>query len=606
MVYRFRAGGPDASWTPVHYRGDARDIATGTPLRDIYDTNPLNTDFAAVDFDGQGDHVISRSAVGVLRQGLPTTPQKLRDKQGLTVQVWFRADDVSGSQVLLSNRNNGGFAIFLSGDQLVGHVYAAGGYQAVRSISRISAGAWYSVTLRAYVDGPTSDPSLILTLHIDHVLEGMELVSLAGGQSIVDSSIPLTLGIEAGQLDYPFNGRIHAATVRNYAMELSYLHVPALRDGGELMGAPSFEDGRPYGGAGSTWRPPDLSVDSAVFRARNPDDDTDNETVPIQATAHAFVPFVSDDYVVQGVAHSCEAGQSCSRNLLYLSYYWKTPGVETGSGREDVGCDALGRSKDGSCSMERKRNRSIIVEVDLDRKRVTRCWRLAGSSNEQRFGHVGGIAYFRGSVYVADSNKVTRYAVGQAPTTPIAADYECEELYREQFPSGNFREYPVAKSSYVSLFHSQSGHPEMVVGSSGDHGSVRVYRYGVDAHGNLSENYTASYWVPYSTQGVEIVYEHPNEYLVVSASEGVYKYPAVLASGKPPNSHIQYYPSAPKGLEDSARVGNTFWSASESGARYYQLRPTNPWTFFYPFIYTFEPSTMTWRRPTDWDFKKSQ
>jgi hypothetical protein len=242
--------------------------------------------------------------------------------------------------------------------------------------------------------------------------------------------------------------------------------------------------------------------------------------------------------------------------------------------------------------------------------RVTRCWRLAGAGNEQRFGHVGGIAYFEGDVYVADSKKVARYTVGTAPTAPMPADSQCADLDRAEFSSGNPREYGVASSSFISLSYDRDGYPEMLVGSSGNHDSVRVFRYPLTDHGNLT-GYLASYWVPYSTQGAEIVYEAPNEYLVVNTSEGVYKYPVVLASGKPPNNQIQYYPFVPKYVEDTARVGSTFWTASESSARYYQLRPFDGAhdepraTYFFPFIYTFQLDAMTWRRPTDSDFKKA-
>jgi hypothetical protein len=152
------------------------------------------------------------------------------------------------------------------------------------------------------------------------------------------------------------------------------------------------------------------------------------------------------------------------------------------------------------------------------------------------------------------------------------------------------------------------GIPTLMVGSPGGSGNVRAYRYIVSAHGNIDSNWYKSYWVPHSTQGIELVVEGATEYLLASASEGLYKYPAELArAGKPPNYVIKYYPFLPVGVEDTARVGTTYWSASESGARYYQRRPfsedSKPWTYFFPFIFTFQPSSMTYRTPQDTDFK---
>jgi hypothetical protein len=56
-----------------------------------------------------------------------------------------------------------------------------------------------------------------------------------------------------------------------------------------------------------------------------------------------------------------------------------------------------------------------------------------------------------------------------------------------------------------------------------------------------------------------------------------------------------------------AHADDTYWSASESGARFYQRRPfgqgSDPWSHFYPFIFTFQPASMTSRTARDGDFK---
>ncbi len=578
MVFRFRPGSEAAPWTnPVEYRGGATPDTASTPL-DIDTLNPLNQDLSKVELDGINDYVAAISPIKLRRSDATF--------QGLTAQIWFRADRLTGTQVLLSNVKDGGFAVRLYKDKLEGVVRIGSRYVTVTGQQALTQGRWYVATFivcETTAIGTVGARVAKLSLHLDGKVDGLEVTTLVGAESLVDSSTPPVLGAAAGQLNLSFKGRIHAASVRNYAMDLRYANVKILHDGGELLGAASFDDGAPYGGSGQEqWTPPDLAVDWIA--------NSEGKGVD----ARAFVPFTSDDYIVQGVAHSCEGSQTCSRNLLYLSQYWKSAGYDSESS-EGITAGA------STFPVTFANNRSIITEIDLDQNRITRCWRLSGN---QMYGHLGGIAYFNGSVYAASNGSLARYKVGAAPKVPMGAGENCGQLS----PSGSWTTETAGFASFSLI----GREPVMLIGSSGS-----LYRYNLDADGALVSGVLApigipfaKYWAP-DAQGAELVLENGVETLVVSGTQGVFKYRVADAlNGKPPNTKITHYPVykvIPRGIEDLARVGTTYWTASEFGARYYQRRPfghkPEPSGSFYPFIFTFKPSELQGRTPNESDFE---
>jgi hypothetical protein len=561
-ILNYRAGTQEAWNVPGFVAGGDAAVSGWRTVTGASERSPYNDMFWRAWFDGNGDYIAARSAI------------QFNLDRGFTVQVWFRPDSLTGRQVLISNAESSGFSFRLNEDRLESLVRVNDRYETLRSTKPLVIGNWYVATLTAAPVNLLGYRYLLTQIFVDGESAGSLLSSLSSTENLVNSPVRPLIGAEPDanglpSLGYEFQGRIHAVTVRDYPVSSSYASVRVPHDHEVLHGAPDFDapgvhDSHPIP------LPPDLAVS---FDQEGPG-----------VRAEMFLPFGGSNYIVQGVAHSREGGQSNARNLLYLSMYWK--------------------NVEGEVAEPGSANRSILVEADLELGRITRCFRVTDKSSvagpDQSYGHLGGIAYFKGSLYVASDGWVRRYPLGTVPAGAMANEDLCTDLA----PNAA---YDTRFASYIS-YGKVGGVDSMLIGNAGTGGGA--VRHTLDANGALSSSSVDTYWAPQG-QGIDVWKgADGKEYLMVAVSHGgnatsdlhrmlVSEARCVSGTCTEPPSH-KVCNEIPAGIEDTANVGGTIWSASESGARYYRLRTTPDlpaWKDFYPFVMTLRPAEMSFAAP---------
>ncbi len=554
MVFLYRATGGSPSWVTAHDTYGTDHIAE--PLRSsVSPSSAASQSFYHLGFDGT-DYVRGRRRIST------------DTNDGVTVQAWFRAGRVDrAKQVIFSNTQSAGFTLRLERNRLRGLVRVGGKYMSVTSRRRLTAGRWYRATFRVMLLGRGTEnyrwmsrPQVRLTMWIDGDFDSEVVERPRRSPRIVNSRVKPMLGAEPNRDSRPsgwhFNGNIHAVIVRNYPLSASFIDVNPSFDGNGYLGQPSYHDGDHS-----------KAIDERITRF-----DDSGKVHPV-----AFVPFTNDEYVVQGVASSCEGRSSCRNERLYMSLYYK---ATNGGGTNG--------------------NPAIIAELDPRRGyRVTRCFRLTGELGNS---HVGGLAHYGGRLYVSGEGKIERYPLR------ASGNGACEDLHAD-------RVWSVKASSFVS--YTEVGGRALLVGrfckdssnceyANGSNARPYAYRYPLDAAGNLIHSgdsydaFTTKYRLPYKAQGVDIA----GSKLVVATSYGnrsshIRRYSLSRANcprGRSCGGVSEYGRrlTLPAGTEDLAYANGRMWSASESGARHFQKRSSN-WTQLYPYVFYSRPHGSSWR-----------
>jgi hypothetical protein len=173
------------------------------------------------------------------------------------------------------------------------------------------------------------------------------------------------------------------------------------------------------------------------------------------------------------------------------------------------------------------------------------------------------------------------------------------------------REQLRARASGYATYTTIANEPSLIVGSPA---SGKAFRYRLTPNGTLESSggeavVRQTYWVP-RVQGVEVVRNaNGTPFMLAAGQKKLWRYQlstaAATGDAVPPKPTSMRIFDLPEGVEDLTLAGGVLWSASESGARHYQLRPEElggRWSTYYPFVFTMAPDKMfeaaaeTWTR----------
>ena len=344
------------------------------------------------------------------------------EDDGLTVRAWFRPDRVSGRQVVISNTRSAGFSLQLDGDRVTGKVNIAGAYYSVTSTTAVSLGKWNQATFvvdldgddmeSSHIDGGPNRARLELWVNGKKTEAKFPLGPLGTNPEIVNSPTNPLVGAEPNASGAPtggfFKGDIEAVNVRNYPIESDSFHPDAKLGANDWLSMPPPEDGSIKGGEPSYYdvklEAASLTVDARFADPGPPeleakDEDTYDST---RIQIHSLVPFMNDEYVVQGIASTCPTTTSCANERLFLSLYWHGEG--------------------------QTKNPSLIVEIDPKKNsggRVLSCRKLTGALGES---HVAGLGYFAEMLYVGGTDTNGQAQAERYEIWNQGSDAKCTDL----------------------------------------------------------------------------------------------------------------------------------------------------------------------------------
>jgi len=553
-------------------------------------------------FDGVDDYVFI------------SNPDKLNTSDmddGLTVRAWFRPDDVSDPdkrQVVISNTNSAGFSLHLDGARVSGEVNIAGAYYRVTSENDVRESEWNQATFVVDLDGDDMESSDIdggeNTAHLTLILNGepteewFELSPVGTNPRIVNSTKDPLVGAEpnasGAPTDWFFKGDIEAVNVRNYPIEWDSVHlganawltVPPAEDGGIKGGEPSYYDSQKLEA--------DLTVDA---RFADPDSyDWDRVNI------HSLVPFINDEYVVQGMASTCPARGAvgdCTDERLFLSLYW----------------DAASNSLD--------HNPSLIVEIDPNEDsggRILSCRALDGTL---AYSHVAGLGYHNQMLYVGSTSAGVAYAErydlwnqdGDSSCRPITAKGK-DRIF--DGGSLSIQDGFALVSDYGSDNDAEDACEDECKGPcEGDDeceaacedeceehpaklGVYKIQKGGALAKPGTFALPSAWYCLPdlvegaafvdFAAQPGNLLEPVSSSYLVLSRLDGLIRISALGAHRTPKSSDpctsepLAFIARTPKGSQDLALSSGRVWFANESGSMPIQQGKPEYWPYLFPFV----------------------
>lgn len=526
------------------------------------------------DLNGQNEFIRASSSIDTIDDA---------GTDSFTIQAWFLAHQTDGYRALVSNTQSyTGFSLKLHDGQLRGLVrFAHGsGYQNIEILGgAVPPHVWTYAALRV----KRLSGSYELRLFQD----GNEVASLNTGSNwdgVRQSAEHPMVGAEPSAgvgVDSFFDGRIYAVSITNYAVGVdSFLENEGVRDASRYFGMVSYHDYL------DPTRGPDHRIADTIakYSAVN----GTHDPLDPHVSTRFYSPFMNDLYVPQGVA-------SNGVDRLYLSMYWKD--------KEGNHCG----EHDSSVTVPP----SIVVEVTTAGELV-RVIQLLDENWEVYCGHVGGAAYWGGFLYLPRGEDVLRYDLSGAsgpafvPGTfantafdqdPIAPDYVA---YDCDFVSSSNEDIANTGISYLSISEDHDGTPVLWTGQFGNDNSNypppgrEIVGFVLSCDGTFDpDNPDHVYTLPvddvqglyayYATCGELRFYlscsfgDHPSTLFDAHYDRGVH-----LAT----NANLVF--TGPAGMEDLTRVGDDFWTISESGAKYFQKRDSSPWDQLFPFVFAID------------------
>ena len=543
-IFRFRTyTGSAPSWVsdPASHTLQGSDVQSWSRGPEVDGQTPFRS-LSVTTFSGD-DHWRSEDTVEV---------------DDVSVEAWFKTSVNTGWQTLVSNTEGGGFSLKLKDGQLRGlyRVQDGDSYASLEHLAHDAAdGQWHHAVFT--VDRRNSDYELCLWL------DGSEdCTTHASTAAPKHSNIALTVGAEPnedGGYTYtsPFDGQIYGVVVHDYAMNPGWLQDRVLRDGSKYFDTPSYHD---Y-----------LSGKDGVEQ-RMADSIADHPDLLGVTAARYRLPFQDDRYVVQGVSGT-DGGE-----VLLAMYY----------GAKDL---------DSGCNDEPYDVHSVLVRLDPCTEEMTGVWMLRGPNGETNTAHVGGAALVGGDVLwtTYPGSKLARYdlTLGQATgTSPLPS--------ADQMPAGDpmwldavetVDRDPDCGNSYMSWERAAN---RLWVGKFSTSSGAPVCVFELASDGTLGARLDR-YTLPIdNVQGVQPLGDGR---VVLSQSYG--NASSALYVWTPGDSSATQLVTGPAGFEDLwLSPEGLLWTASESGARYFQKRFTEnaacgpSWTDLYPYVFAVDPSAM--------------
>ena len=504
--------------------------------------------FISANLNGTGEYIRGAAA-------LDTTDTSGDDS--FTIQAWFLAHAVDGNRSLISNTESWrGFSLKVLDGQLRGLVrFANGSGHVSQEIlgGVVEANVWHYAAFRVKRLGGTYQ----LKLYLDGKnVATMDTGSLWDG--VRQSAEFPVVGAEpkagAGDAQF-FDGLIYAATVSNYAVHgTNFLKNKGGRDGSRYFGMVSYHDYL------STTKLADHRISETI---------DDYPDVDALISKRFYAPFMNDRYVPQGL-------ETDGAGLVYLSMYWR---------HED---DIIGTYP------------SIVVEFTSGGD-VRRVFQLRDASGADFTGHVGGIAYWKDFAYIPFKGDVLRYDLTQAGTYSFDPETFANPKFDQNpiVPDQVFKNLDLSPNtgiSCLSISPDFDGTPVLwttqFTSTAGDLRSIVGFE--LDVFGGFDPKAPAHHYVlPVNkAQGI-YCYEATCTELGFYVSRSFSDNPSEIVDlrydrGVPAVASSTTLFTGPAGLEDLGMIGSELWTSSESGAKYFQKRDSNPWTDLFPFVFAID------------------
>lgn len=452
----------------------------------------------------------------------------------LSGELWLKPISSDGALFYWDDSSKAhGFSLFIEQGKLTFRARFMSEVYNLTTVTELELNTWTHINWTCAV----KNDSIRQEIYVNGTQQVEKKQLLISPVGFVTLNAPVTLGFSF-ETELPvqqFLGEMYAVNFKSYIPGNSYLTTPIPKDGSAYSGIANYHG---------------YALDS---QKQNVDLRISINPTPVIATA--FVPYLNDEFIPQGITNKYEdEDYQQTDSLVYISMYHKT--VE------------------GTIRLKR----SIIVEIDPgDNYRVRRCFRLKGALQTN---HNGGIAYKNGYIYVASSGNIERY---QLP----------------EFEGGGAEKYQDLTTVYTNLYQVQSKasfvtyfQDSVWVGDyrTSNEATPYLYGYALDTQGNVVISVSPKiYRLPYQTQGVAWKIYNDTKYLFISTSGGD-------AGSKISRCHVNKLsrtssPQAdtvfnlPAGGEDLSFDGNSnLLNVSESGAQFFQKR-FSPWKTFYPFIF---------------------
>ncbi len=272
-------------------------------------------------------------------------------------------------------------------------------------------------------------------------------------------------------------------------------------------------------------------------------------------------PFHRMNYIAQGLTKE--------KDKIFLSYYYKNIYGENPEGKN-----------------------SIVVEFDLQSKKIINLWRL--NRNSIPFtGHVGGMIILGKYFAIVDGTEIIFFQKDEAKLLENNGSYKIyiSESKNILVPDRG-KEAINTSHSFINKSVDFSGKTLIWTGQFKEKpAQTQILGYEVISD-DMNSNPLFQFNVPkeiYQIQGVTLVQSSPDRYLfLVCSSFG--NHPSKISlleySLEKKNWILLKYETfltAPSGLENIHSDSNGIWTISESGARYFQER-RKPWIDDFPFI----------------------
>ncbi len=454
---------------------------------------------------------------------------------GVSGDIWIKTFDSNGTLIEWDdNSKPTGLRLFLQEKKLYLQYRISGDLYQVQSSDSLELLRWYSIN---WVCKVTTD-SVELSIYMNGELFTNSSFELPGSIGFITMNAIVNLGysVQDSSTSNNFSGEIYAANLKNYIPDESYILSAVPFDGSAYMGLPTYHDYT----IGST----EPQLDQRIS----------NNSTPV--INRAFVPYLNDDFIPQGITNSCEDEDfSGSDEMVYISLY--------------------NRTVDGQTRLKR----SILVELNPhDNYKVRRVFRLQGSLG---YSHVGGIAFKNGSIYVSSASSIEVYALPEYTDT---VNDKYQDLYT--LSSRLFSVNSVA--SFTTYYNDTIWVGDYCTPSQSN---PYLYGYPLDSEGSVLTNFSPKvYRLPFQTQGLVWRNFQDQQYLFISVSGGDAGSKIHRCKKKDLSRYtepiIEKTFNIPAGGEDLS-FGKTgqLLNVSESGAKYFQKRE-NPWDSFYPFMFT--------------------
>lgn len=485
------------------------------------------------------------------------------DAESLTIQAWFRTDTAPDWHTIFSNTEGGGFSLKLHQGRLRGLFRVENGDKWADlehyGSWAVDDGRWHHAAFT--VQRSASGYRLCMWLDGD-----AECVLESSTADPKRSNIVPAVGAEPDEADGTYtvksfySGDIYAVVVSDYVVQDNWLADRVLRDGSQYFDTPSYHD----------YLSGKDGVDQRVADAESPHQPLLDATV-----ARYRLPFQDDRYIVQGVgAH--DSGE------VWLSLYY---------GAKD---------KDTTCSQEPYVVHSLLVGFDPCTSKMTRVLMLEGPTGITNMDHVGGMAVVGDQAWTMHSSASGRVLARYDLLEPGRATEISDPVSSELFPSGPPRFLTAAETVAVdadcgaSWMSYDPVQHQLWMGTFSTSSGAPVCAFSLTPDGRINARVRREFLPISKVQGV---LARPDGSLLLSRSygdnhSGLYHW--VLGADE-----ANLLITGPAGFEDLAvsRDGK-IWTASESGARYFQKRFSENalcgpgWGDLYPYAFALDPETL--------------